>query len=368
MDLTEFEINSYKIQISNNLDISNLEKDWLHIEAQENVPFFLSWKWISCWLKTYSPEVTIVKAIVDLNTVAIGLFTRAQEKRHRFIKSSQYRLHQTGIANQDQIWIEYNDIISFKPHKLDAFNACIKGLMKFDDCDEVLISMMPENRAIEVLDSFHGAQKILEIPGYSANLSNAKLISDKYLTTLNRNTRYQINRSVKIYKNKYGSLALSKAMSSEEALKLFYEAGELHKERWTDSGYNNTEFVQFHVNLIKDSFQNVDLIKISAGKDLIAILYFLKINQTVYFYLQGIKYEDDKKLKPGLVAHSLASQYYMDQNLDLYDYMGGYSQYKKQLAAESVKMVSIKIQKPKLIFKLENFARSIKNKTYNNFV
>ena len=48
--------------------------------------------------------------------------------------------------------------------------------------------------------------------------------------------------------------------------------------------------------------KSIDLMEITSGDVTIAILYFHLVGKNVYFYLQGINYESDKKLKPGLVC------------------------------------------------------------------
>jgi CelD/BcsL family acetyltransferase involved in cellulose biosynthesis len=121
-------------------------------------------------------------------------------------------------------------------------------------------------------------------------------------------------------------------------------------------------FLRFHENLIRESEDNqIDLIRLRFGSTTIAIMYYHIVDKNVYFYLHGLKFDDDPKLKPGLVAHSLASQYYLDAGMDKYDYMGGYSQYKLQLAERIEDLVTVFIQKPKLRFKIENFGRNVKH-------
>ncbi len=100
--------------------------------------------------------------------------------------------------------------------------------------------------------------------------------------------------------------------------------------------------------------------KVTSGESTIAILYFYLVGKDVYFYLQGINYESDQKLKPGLVAHALATQHYLDRGMHKYDYMGGYSQYKCQLSNPAEDLVTLCIQKPSGIFWLENICRKIK--------
>jgi hypothetical protein len=101
--------------------------------------------------------------------------------------------------------------------------------------------------------------------------------------------------------------------------------------------------------------------KITTGDTTIAILYFHIVGRDVYFYLQGINYEANKKLKPGLVSHALATQYYLDKGMRKYDYMGGYSQYKCQLSNSADDFVTLCIQRPSLIFSIEKIGRKLKH-------
>jgi len=57
----------------------------------------------------------------------------------------------------------------------------------------------------------------------------------------------------------------------------------------------------------------------------------------------------------------MATQYYLEQGMSKYDYMGGYSQYKCQLSALDEQLVTLCIQKPSVMFGLENIGRRIKH-------
>ena len=151
------------------------------------------------------------------------------------------------------------------------------------------------------------------------------------------------------------------AQEREQAIEFFHEAGPLHIQRWSDSGYKNRLFVEFHENLIRNSEKHsIDLLRLRAGETTIAVMYYHLVGRKVYFYLHGLKYDDDPKLKPGLVAHSIASQHYLENGMDKYDYMGGYSQYKLQLAERVEDLVTVCIQKPRLRFAIENVGRNLK--------
>ncbi len=353
-------IDNYDIVISHGYDFESLKEQWLRIQSNQDLPFFLTWSWVSCWLETYNPEVVLVTALFENNPAAIGLLTCSEENRHGFVKSRQYRLHQMGDPLLDQIWMEYNDFISRPEHKISAVNACITGLMNHDyEWDEIIISMMSDKRAKDISSHIPNTHIIATNPCYAVNLQN---IESDYLSSLSANTRYQIRRSIRLYLKLHGDLKLSRAQNKQEALDFFLEAKKYHIKRWPDSGYKNNRFIQFHENLIKSNFEkgSIDLIKITSGSTELAILYFHIVNKHVFFYLHGLNYETDKKLKPGLVAHALASQYYLDHGMHSYDYMGGYSQYKCQLASPTENLVSLCIQKQQFQFRIEKLGRRIK--------
>jgi hypothetical protein len=351
----------YRVAITDQVDISQLKHDWLSIEHHQELPFFLTWEWIECWLTSYEPRLIVVKANVNDSVVALGLFTLSSEHRHKFVDSRQLRLNQVGDPLQDQIWMEYNDFIADSDHKSEAVNICLKAMFSLTNWDEIILSMMSQPRAQEILEIIPGAFRTISNPCYRVNLASLRQQNISYLASLSANTRHQINRSIRLYEKQYGKIFMQHASDMEQAIDLFHEAGIFHLHRWDDSGYNNPLFIRFHENLIRGTFDKelVKLIKIKAGATTIAILYFHIVKENVYFYLHGLHYDGNSKLKPGLVAHSLTTQYFLDQNMRIYDYMGGYSQYKVQLGQRSNDLVSVVIQRPRISFAVEHLGRLI---------
>jgi CelD/BcsL family acetyltransferase involved in cellulose biosynthesis len=357
-------INGFEVEITHSYNIEKLQRQWLNIQEEQSLPFFLTWAWISCWLDTYSPDLIVITASHNNTIVAIGLFTRVTRIRHGVVMSHQYLLHQMGDPLLDQIWMEYNDFICIDEYRVPAVNACIQALQQSEyDCDEIILSMITASRASDIQHAIEGSHILLSNPCYSNNLDEIRAIDSHYLATLNSNTRYQIRRSMRLYQQLHGEIRYRFAENVDEALAFFHEAGEYHVLRWKDSGFNNKQFVLFHENLIKKSAKSnsVDFMKITSGDTTIAILYFHLVGRAVYFYLQGINYEANKKLKPGLVAHALATQYYLNKGMRKYDYMGGYSQYKRQLSNPVEDLVTLCIQKPSLFFSIENMGRKLKH-------
>jgi hypothetical protein len=161
-----------------------------------------------------------------------------------------------------------------------------------------------------------------------------------------------------------GHSKLNFAKDVTEVLQYREEAGELHAKRWHDSGFTNPKFVTFHRQFILKSFDSgmIDVVKVMEESHLIAIIYNIIYKQDVYFYLQGLQYETDDKLKPGLTAQASLEEHYLEQGIKSYDFMGGHSQYKAQLSEATEDLLIIKIQKSLLRFRVENIIRDIKQK------
>ena len=357
---------TYCIDISHDLDLTQLKSTWLKLIAEnENLSFFHSWEWLETWLHVYKPDVVLVSAKYEGETVALGIFGKSRETRHFLVKSNQIRLLQTGHPEEDQIWVEFNDFLCHPDHIEEAPTACLNALLSDRyRCDEIVVSMMLESRAGCLLKNLDRAHVSFTTPAFKTDLQLISASKARFLDTLSRNTRYQVNHSNKKYESLYGTLKLSFAEDTKQALQYWEGAGELHIKRWHDSGFKNPKFLSFHEEFIKKNFAAglIDVAKITAGNHLVAIIYNIIYRQNVYFYLQGLQYESDGKLKPGLTAHTLLIEHYLQQGMKTYDFMGGNSQYKKQLSQSVENLLIIKIQKPLLKFRIENIVRSLKQK------
>ena len=309
-----------------------------------------------------SPAI-LVRVRFDGDLIGLGLFTESKLRRRGVISSTQLRLHQVGDNLLDQVWVEYNHLICPPEHQLQAMLAVIDTLDRDEaHWDELVISMMPMASAAAIAKHCRGVILDHRYPCYSAHLSSLRERNIEFLSSLSSNTRYQIRYSQRRYEKKYGHLELEVAQDSGTALAFFHEAGPLHEYRWNDSGYKNQSFVSFHESLIRNYLGNgVELIRICSGTTTIAICYYHVVGCRAYFYLHGLMFDGDPKLKPGLVAHSMAAQYFMNKGISVYDFMGGYSRYKLQLASLSQTLTTVRIQRPRIRFLIENTARELRH-------
>lgn len=360
--------NEYTVTLHTLEDVTNLEKEWLSLEARCNGSFFLSWAWIGTWLNTFEPECYVLKVEYDGNVVSLALLTKSKFTALCRFSSTRLHIHQKGNALCDQVWTEYNGFLVESAHETKSILAAMTFLFEhFSDWDELVVGAVTKKSAA-LLQSASGLERqdLWHSSSYWVDLKKLRASQKDYLDSLSRNTRYQIRRSLKLYQQD-DHFRLIHAEDMGTALEYLNEVAPLHLERWgegiSQSGFANEKFVAFHENLIKAAWPNqqIDFIKVVCGERVVGFFYNFIYRGTVYFYLSGLAKEDNPKLKPGLCGHALSVQYYLDSGLDYYDFMGGDDRYKVSLAEPHEELFQIALKKPLFKFKVEAWLRKIKN-------
>jgi CelD/BcsL family acetyltransferase involved in cellulose biosynthesis len=165
-----------------------------------------------------------------------------------------------------------------------------------------------------------------------------------------------------------GPVVLTVAASSDEALAYLQGLKALHQPYWNQRGrpgaFACPFFEAFHKALIRRCFDDggIQLVRIAAGEDVIGYIYHFVAGGTVYQYQSGFRYDDDPKLKPGLVSHYRAIAYNLERGADIYDFLAGESQHKKSLGTHTTEMDWLVLQRRRLKFVVENHLRDIKHR------
>ena len=350
-------------------DLERLEALWRDLEGRASPTVFLSWQWLGHWLAVYEPQAQVLEVTQGDRVVGLGIVVQTEERRHGVLRSNCLRLHQTGHRQQDQIWIEYNGFLAEQGMEASVAAACLQHLCNdMTQWDEFIVGAIDAEEArhyAELTGLF--AHLRWEAPCYGVDLDALRRSGQHYLDTLTRNTRYQINRSHRLYEA-WGAVELVRPDSAEEAVAIFDSIGPLHLNRWgagpDQSGYANPDFVRFHRSLIQDQWASggVDLVSVKAGDDMIASFYNLLYDQKVYFYLGGMKTEPDNRYKPGLLGHSLCIEDYRHHGFHYYDFMGGDERYKTQLGSLHKQLVQVSLQRDRFKLKLEDVMRKARNR------
>jgi hypothetical protein len=285
--------------------------------------FFLSFDWIGTWLEQLSnlPELLTFSC----NNKILGfVFVGCQKS----IFGNIYLLNQTGYDNEDQVWIEYNDIISLNAHKACA-EALLANLYTRPNTFKLIIS----NAAQRNWESTQWATWSNQaIPGYETRL-NKEFVGSHY----SKNTKNQLHRAKKYITRNYGEVRID-VVQHIDANRALKSISKLHFKKWgyhaLGSGFSNPKFVDFHTILIKHKLNSsVHILKFTAGEFKLGYLYYFSDSERVYFYLSAINYKDiNNNYKPGIVMHTLAMQYFADLGFGSYDFLAGYARYKTSLS------------------------------------
>ena len=350
-------------------DIREVEKKWALLEKHcNNSNVFLSWGWIGTWLKTFRPDAQLMEVRQGADLIAIAVLVQSKEKRHHFLSSQVFRLHQTGDREKDQIWTEYNGILTASSNSHAVHSCLLQNLRESPyRWDELIIGAATDKTISQIEQRGYYRADVWRSESFGVDLQSLRTSGKTYLESLSRNTRQQINRCQRRYQES-GDVELQEAATLVEAHSWFDQLGSFHKKRWgnKESGFSNPHFVQFHRALIEELWPNgkIELVRLIVGQHVKGYLYNFICGDRVFFYMSGLEAEQDNKLKPGLLSHALCIQKHLDEGRNYYDFMGGSDRYKKNLGSSHCEMFVTHFQRkrPKLV--LENLLRSIKR----NFV
>lgn len=352
---------------------TELKENWCELQTKSSHRFFLSWHWMHAWLRSVKPSVTILLIKHQNQIVGLCLLCFKRTTRHKFLSIKQCFLHETGDPNSDQQWIEYNDFLIADSHRQYVYPLLVETLKNKFEWDEFLLGVSSEDK-VEQFTKTSGLSllKRWESQSHGIDLTHLRAQYPDYLSSLSKNKRSQIRRSLKHYE-KQGSLSITHAKTLEQGLCFFNEINPIHKKRWgtgyQQSGFANPIFIRFHETLIRNNWDkgHIDLIKISCAGRAIAYFYNFVYQQRVYFYLSALADETDNKLKPGIIGHALCIQEYLDAGLVYYDFMGGGEPYKDSLAQRTGKFYRVSYQKPVFKLKLEQTLRNFKTNALSTF-
>lgn len=353
------------------LPFDEIEREWRRLESHALCSFFLTWDWIGSLLSSLEPRdlPRLLRVSDGSETVALGFFGMAQECRHRFVRSRVLHLHETGNRELDRLTVEHNDLLVRHGWERPALEAVLDHLLSQTGWDELRLSGIDETHLGDWLAVAQSRSlKILTIsvqPSHAVDLRSLRASNSNFLDTVSKNTRYQIRRAIKLYGAR-GLLRLHRAQSQSEAEAWFEDLMRLHQHYWTYRGERGafaTDFARrFHGRLIRSAWLSgrVEMVRVDAGATTIGYLYNFQKDGTIYNYQSAFFYEDESKLKPGLVCHSLAIDDALSRGLLTYDLLAGGGHYKQSLAPKIATMHWISLQRPRLVLRVEDALRRIR--------
>lgn len=259
-------------------------------------------------------------------------------------------VNQTGQQAQDQVWIEFNNIICNKKHRRACIDALCRLLLSNFGCLRITISMCEytsdwlavcEANNIAVTRQPHAAYRTHLPPTHDF---------DAFYQAFSSNTRYQLRRARREAENRLGAITFTAASPSQQQAFLA-ELAKFHILKWgktiEGSGFNNPMFMAHHKALITNNPNQCCIVKLQAGSEILGYSYYLMQDNTVYFYCSGVnELVADNKIKPGYLLHLYAMQHFAKEGYQVYDFMAGDFRYKQSLSNERYTMETLTLHNP----------------------
>lgn len=319
----------------------------------EGAGIFQSPPWMELWIESVPAEINLwtVEARRDGETVLLGVFGARARRPFAALAPKCVRLFEFDLPQYDAVYTEYNDFLvaADAPSEIRE-HALLAAAEQLGPLDELVIRNARETlvSAGRRLAQAQGRKiRILRTqPTFTVNLSSVRAAGGDYLATRSAAFRRQIRRSAALYEAR-GALSLRLAAGAAERERAWSALTRLHKRARTARGaggaFGNEAFSSFHRKFCERFPENAHLMELRAGDDVIAVLYNLMFEGRAYSYQSGFAPEADNRLKPGLLAHCMAIDFYAERGAQTYDLLAGDAPYKRRLADKSETLTSFSI-------------------------
>jgi CelD/BcsL family acetyltransferase involved in cellulose biosynthesis len=356
--------------------LAALETEWRILEPVAEPSFFTSWHWLGTLLASL-PEANrpdLLRGSLRGKTVALALLGTASVRRqHGLIRSRALFLNETGDANFG-LMIEHNGLLVAEPYRHAATEALIRwfAIEAAREADELYIGGSTQPLPDDIL-ARHGLHRKRTVsPRYWVALNRLAASNGELYPVLSSNARQQLRRAIRHFET-CGQVRLDQAANRGEARTFFAELKELHIATWQNRGkehaFSRPFFEAFHHELIDRHTANgtAQLLRASAGSRLIGYLYNFRFSKQVYAYQSGFAY-GEPGARPGAVAHALAIRDAYRSGASIYDFLAGRNRLKESFATDSAPMLWEVIQQPRLTFRVERLAHSVKRQLESRLI
>jgi hypothetical protein len=351
----------------------DLKSCWLELESRSDGSFFTTWAWIGAWLGSFRddgqpPDAHLL--VARSGTLIVGLAVIGERRSRGFLRAGVgAALNQSGEPEDDALFIEYNDFLldrRFAPQTRAAMLSFIAETRK--DWREFRLSGATPalQRAVVECGISHRILRDRVCPWI--DLTKVPPGLSGYLAILSRNTRQQIQQSLRLYESE-GKVQLTLCRTDVEAAVMLEAMRNLHQKSWRDrrgheGAFGSSRFLRFAQRLSAAGSVNgvVQLVRVSSGSNDIGYLLNFVHRGQVYAYQSGFSYRDDNRFRPGLVTHALAVVQAREQGCRGYHFMAGEGRYKASLANAEEHLFWMTLRHDDLISRAEDAARAMKDR------
>lgn len=333
---------------------------------------YLSATWVGQWLREFGRSLRPVLWVAeDAAGAPIGacLLTR-RVLWNAVVPLRRLFLNTDGEASGDSVVVQHNRILAVPGAEVPVHSALASAGITAA-CDELTLSGLPEPEVDRFLEAFHGWRAdVTWMEAPYVDLERMRSDGRHHLDLLSRNSREQLRRSLNRYRER-GPLVLEAARTAEAAGSMFDELLALHGARWQAQGmaggFAAPARLRFHRAFLRDAVPKgyAQLLRVTCGDTVVGVLYNLVANGRIMFYQSGLRFEEDARLKPGLVTHHLAIDHAREAGYTEYDFLvspPGEGRYKRSLADRTRRLGWVSLYRPGWRNAYFGLARSLRDR------
>lgn len=299
--------------------------------------------WVESWLEAYTDSLHPSILMFEADGTAVGacLLIAKTEKKGPIPLRRLY-VNTAGEAVTETVYVAFNTLVCLPAWSFEVARALADHVRALN-WDELALDGWYEDACLDDLsNAFPDLEKRTHrVHSPYVDLAELRSNGTTYESCLSANTRAQIKRSIKLY-GQSGPMQIDVAPDLPTALGMLDELIDLHRNSWSRRGqigaFAAPSRLNFHRALIGRAFprHEIQLLRVRAGDLVIGMLYNFVYKGKVYAYQSGFSACGNNRLKPGLVSHTCAIQYYLKHHdCTEYDFLAGEERYKQSLSTHS---------------------------------
>ncbi|NHK27501.1 GNAT family N-acetyltransferase [Parvularcula flava] len=332
--------------------------------------FFQSPEWIDTWIRQAKDkaELHVVRATQGGMVLLLGIVGLSKSGRVPLLSLREARLGEAANEAIDSVYVEYNDFLQAALAQPDLSSLAWRAVFDhFPGIDSFVI----RNGTVGCVSAMSEAalsrdftiRVIREEHSWICPLAGLREDGKTVLSSLSSNSRKQVERSARLYEER-GALAIHVPGTPEEWSASWMRLEALHAATWEARGgagvFANQQLTEFHAALRQNYPDSVALTELRAGDQTLGVLYNFLHEGRVMNYQSGFQYEEDNRLKPGLLTHVMVAQHYLDQGYEIYDMLVGDVRYKQSLGEMGERMSLVEAVRPGWRQSAVSLARSVR--------
>ena len=338
-------------------ELEVLREDWLKLLSRSatNEPM-LSPLWLLPWWRVYGQHRQLTVGLLHDGDDLVGL-APFHRRRYWYRPGIPFRrLEPLGadVDEQDGVCSEYLNVIARAGDEERVARRFALGVREraFGSWDEVVMPYMAGDCPMTdlLLDSFQKEGFLVS----REQTTSAPYIPlpakwDEYLKVLPKRHRYFVVRSLRDFEDwAAGSAVLREVRAPadlEEGKRILTT---LHNERWhaaaTEGAFARQRFVRFHDEVLPLLLGagSLEMLWLTVRGEPVAVLYNVVWNNKVTFYQFGRKVDVPRHVRPGIALLCMAMRRAIEAGRREFDFLGGESMYKSQLALAARPLVQLR--------------------------